>query len=125
LHKQIEIWLDECVDHGRFLTERSADRKDLQSLVSYWSSLLRQHGYEVFNVGRLAPFGPIAGVCLEVVSPYPGLNAYDEQLQEYFYGRDQDAVDCFTRLVNNHILLIIGVPAPVSPRWPWRECYLN
>ncbi|MGR8998548.1 MAG: hypothetical protein ACU88J_05825, partial [Gammaproteobacteria bacterium] len=78
---KVQTWLKECVYYGRFLTERSTDRKDLQSLVNYWTSLLRQHGYELLETGRLAAFDPAAGVPLEVDCPYPGLEAYDENRQ--------------------------------------------
>ena len=105
---KVQAWLKECVKQGRFLAERSNDRKELQSLVSFWTSLLRQHGYEVLEIGRLAPFDPAAGVPLDVDCPYPGLKAYDENWQADFIGREKDTEDCVTHLEVNRILMIVG-----------------
>ncbi|SJM91947.1 hypothetical protein CRENPOLYSF2_2440012 [Crenothrix polyspora] len=108
--KDVEVWLKECVSHGRFLTERSADRRDLQSLVSFWTSLLRQYGYEILGVGRLAPFDPNAGVPLEIKCPYPGLKAYDKKHQDDFIGREKNIEECLAHFNENHnrILMIVG-----------------
>jgi len=105
---KVQAWLKECVNQGRFLAERSNDRKELQSLVSFWTSLLRQHGYEVLEIGRLASFDPAAGVPLEVDCPYPGLKAYDENRQADFIGREKDTEDCVAHLEANRILMIVG-----------------
>ena len=106
--EKVKAWLKECVDHGRFLPERSSDRKDLQSLVNYWTSLLRQHGYEVLEIGRLAPFDSNAGVPLEGECPYPGLQAYDKKRQADFFGREKDTETCVAALEANRILMIVG-----------------
>ena len=105
---QIQSWLQQCVDHGCFLPEGSPDRKELQSIVSFWTTNLRQNGVDKERTRRLARFDTEAGIPLICDCPYPGLEAYGEEQQTFFMGRDKDTEECLEHFNSSNILLLEG-----------------
>src|SRR5262245_32854177 len=104
----IESWLHACVAHGRYMPDRSPDRRALQGLVDFWTTVLRQSGHDVADIRRLAPFDPNAGVPLDAACPYPGLNALGRENATEFFGREKTIDDCLEHFKSHRILLILG-----------------
>src|SRR5215471_17417578 len=90
LLSDIEKWLKECLDYGRFLTDPSPARHALQSRVDFWTSLLARSGLPLPDIDRIADFDPKAGVPLDPDKrPYPGLNALGRDEATEFFGREK------------------------------------
>ena len=104
----IREWLERCVDYGRFLPDRSPDRRALQGRVDYWTSLLWQRGHPLSDIDRIADFDPEAGFPLDIDFPYPGLTAYSEEMRAFFCGREREANEGVAHLEQNNALLLVS-----------------
>ena len=106
--KRIRRWLRNCVSHGRYLPNGSPERRALRALVDEWNSRLSDEGHKLEGVDELASFDPSAGVVLDTECPYPGLDAYRDDRQHNFEGRDLLSERYLRRLEARRVLLIIG-----------------
>ena len=105
---RIRRWLRNCVSHGRYLPNGSPERRALRALVDEWNSRLSDEGHKLEGVDELASFDPDAGVVLDTDCPYPGLDAYRDDRQYSFEGRDLLSERYVRRLEAHRVLLIIG-----------------
>ena len=105
---RIRRWLRKCVTHGRYLPNGSPERRALRALVDEWNSRLSDAGHLLDGLDELANFDPTAGVVLDTECPYPGLDAYRQDRQDSFEGRDQLSERYARRLESRRVLLVIG-----------------
>ena len=105
---RIRRWLRKCVTHGRYLPNGSPERRALRALVDEWNSRLSDAGHLLDGLDELASFDPTAGVVLDIECPYPGLDAYRQDRQDSFEGRDQLSERYARRLEARRVLLVIG-----------------
>ena len=104
---ELRAWLAECVRHGRYVPEGSADRRALQGHVDYWTSRLQQAGHPLPEFELLDSFDPKAGVPLGSDDfPYYGLLAATEEGAQRFFGRDEQIVEYVAHLESHAALLI-------------------
>lgn len=104
---ELHIWLNQCVDHGRFLPPGSADRRSLQAQVDYWTSRLQQAGHDFGEIDRLAPFDPKAGhVLADDKFPYHGLLAATGDARKVFAGREEQVKE-YADHIDGHPALLI------------------
>lgn len=103
---ELRVWLNECVDHGRFLPPGSADRRSLQAQVDFWTSRLQQAGQDFDEIDRLAPFDPKAGhVLADDLFPYHGLLAASGR-DKVFAGREEQVKE-YADHIDGHPALLI------------------
>lgn len=103
---ELRLWLNECVENGRFLPPGSADRRSLQAQVDYWTSRLQQAGQDFEEIDRLAPFDPKVGhVLADDLFPYHGLLAATGR-DKVFAGRE-DQVKEYADHIDGHPALLI------------------
>lgn len=108
--EELRPWLKECVEFGRFLVDPSPERRALQGRVDFWTSRLSQSGVWEGDIDRVADFDPTAGIPLDRVCPYPGLEPYTPDRRASFFGRELLIASYVAHLQDQsrRILLIIG-----------------
>ncbi|MCI0418988.1 MAG: hypothetical protein L0312_07185, partial [Acidobacteria bacterium] len=108
--EELRPWLKECVEFGRFLADPSPERRALQGRVDFWTSRLSQSGVWEGDIDRIADFDPTAGIPLDRVCPYPGLEPYTPDRRASFFGREALIASFVAHLQDQsrRILLIIG-----------------
>jgi len=103
----LQPWLRDCVEHGRYLPPGSADRRALQGQVDYWTSRLLHAGHPLPEFDRLDEFDPAAGLPLrDELFPYYGLVAVTEEGTQHFFGRDEQIKERVAHLEDHAALLI-------------------
>lgn len=112
---EVRSWLRECVQHGRYVPEGSADRRALQGQVDYWTSRLLQSEHPLPEFDLVDEFDPNAGRPLPAASfPYFGLIAATEQLRVFadvdrtqrFFGRDEQIKE-YVEHLGAHVALLV------------------
>jgi hypothetical protein len=104
---EITAWLQVCVEHGRYLSSASPERRAFRSLIEQWNSRLRQHGRRPEGIDHLADFDPRAGFVLPYEKfPYHGLSAFTEADSHKFFGRE-DQVSGYTEHLDQYFTLVI------------------
>jgi hypothetical protein len=85
-----------------------ADRLAAQSLLNYWSNLLHRAGVEPPDP-TLVDFNPLlAPVLPDDLCPYLGLDAFREEDQGRFFGRQALIADLIERLCDHRLLAVVG-----------------
>lgn len=107
---EIEPWMREVADQGRYVPAASAERRAYRSMLERWVLRLRDQGHYVERPAPLAEFDPRAGFVLEGPCPYPGLDPYDDRQRASFVGREGIVRNCVEHLEQpgNRILLLVG-----------------
>jgi energy-coupling factor transporter ATP-binding protein EcfA2 len=79
-----------------------------QGLLDYWSSILYRAGYEPPDA-TLDKFDPaFAPELPDVLCPYVGLTAFQEEHQHFFYGREALLEQLIEKLQANRLLTVVG-----------------
>ncbi len=103
----LHAWLQRCVEQGRYLPSGSADRRNVQGQLDYWTSRLLQLGLGFDDVDRIEEFNPEAGHVLPATKfPYHGLLAATPQADKPFFGREQETREYADHLEQHAALLI-------------------
>jgi Tol biopolymer transport system component len=90
------------------LLDQDADRQAAQSLLDYWSTRLYRLGHEVPDA-ILAEFDPsLAPDLADSLNPYMGLEAFQENNQGVFFGRQRLIESLIEHLKNNRLLALVG-----------------
>jgi len=90
------------------LLDQDADRQAAQSLLDYWSTRLYRLDHEVPDA-ILAEFDPSLSPDLpDSLNPYVGLEAFQENNQGAFFGRQKLIESLIEHLRNNRLLALVG-----------------
>ncbi|MBM2848373.1 MAG: repeat protein [Anaerolineales bacterium] len=88
--------------------DAESDRRAAQSLLSYWTTRLYRVGVKLTKIG-LAEFDPtLAPELPDEARPYRGLDAFLEDDQGLFFGRESLIADLVRRLENGRLLAVLG-----------------
>jgi hypothetical protein len=86
------------------------DRQLAQSLLDYWSGVLYRRGEELRDT-RLAEYDPaLAPTLPDALCPYVGLDAFGEDSQNRFFGRQELIEQVISLLKDRRLLVVVGVP---------------
>ena len=92
---------------GALLDEEN-DRWIAQGLLDYWSATLHRAG-EAFSDAALAEFDPeLAPELPDELCPYVGLDAFSEQRQAVFFGRQRLIQAMLDKLTEARLLTVVG-----------------
>jgi hypothetical protein len=90
------------------LLDQDADRQAAQSLLDYWSTRLYRLGHEVPDA-ILAEFDPgLAPDLADSLNPYVGLEAFQENNQGVFFGRQRLIESLVEHLRHQRLLALVG-----------------
>lgn len=105
---RLKHFLKVCAEHGRYVPIGTPERRSLRNLVDCWTSRLSRDRYAVDDILGLVAYDPNAGVPLDVLCPYPGLEPYDDKRKGDFSGREKLAGEYAKNLEDQGVFLIIG-----------------
>ncbi len=107
LEPEIRRFLERGAATGVYL-EEPKERTRCQILLDYWVSSLVQAGLKAESV-RLARFDAAQLPDLEGVRcPYVGLEAFRDQDQTYFFGRESDTRALIAQWGNSPLIVVLG-----------------
>ncbi len=90
------------------LLDEDADRQAAQSLLDYWSTRLYRLGHEAPDA-ILAEFDPsLTPDLADSLNPYVGLEAFQENNQGVFFGRQRLIESLVDHLRTNRLLALVG-----------------
>jgi WD40 repeat protein len=103
----VERFLPEAREIGRVL-EDAEHRRAAQGILDYWTAALLRAGRSAPDL-LLAPFDE-GSVARRVVDrcPYPGLAAFSETQEQFFYGREAVVADLCARLHRERFVSVEG-----------------
>jgi WD40 repeat protein/cytoskeletal protein RodZ len=103
--------VDEFIQRGSatgVLLDADADREAAQGMLDYWSTILYREGHEPPDA-TLAEFDPdLAPTLDDALCPYVGLDAFRENNQTIFFGRQRTVEELIERLKQQRLLAVIG-----------------
>ncbi len=102
---------EEFISRGRStgaLLDVESERWSAQSQLDYWSTQLYRPGYPAPN-STLDEFDPeLAPELQDELCPYVGLDAFHEQNQSIFFGRDHLVSELIEKLKSTRFLAVLG-----------------
>ena len=85
------------------------ERYTAQSLLNYWTTVLYRADITYSNELTLASYNPRLTVEIEdQESPYPGVRAFKEEEQKFFFGRQRQINYMLSRLREDRLLALVG-----------------
>ena len=85
------------------------ERYTAQSLLNYWTTVLYRADITYSDELTLASYDPLATVEMEDQdSPYPGVRAFKEEEQKFFFGRQRQTNYMLSRLREDRLLALVG-----------------
>ena len=107
LEPEIRLFLERGAATGVYL-EETKERTSCQVLLDYWLSSLAQAGLQAGSA-RLAHFDAEQLPDLkDVRCPYVGLEAFRDQDQTYFFGRESDTKALLAQVRNAPLVVVLG-----------------
>src|SRR5262249_28629735 len=89
------------------LLDSYSQQKDAQSLLDHWAGYLARHRRDVDST--LADYDPAEAPDLSGIEcPYRGLEAFQAENAEYFFGRERLIQELGERLRRNRFLAVVG-----------------